>query len=82
MVAPSTPSLDGAVLVGSHGDVSSVALGGPAWYAFLEEATTFVFTSAQAASPPAKSAVGSVAGIGKPTAGEQADCTAPIWAIR
>ena len=47
VVARSTPRVDETVLVGSAGAASSIAVGSPAWYAWLEDATTFAFTSAQ-----------------------------------
>src|SRR6476659_7104534 len=47
VVARSTPHVDDTVLVGVAGAASSIAVGSPAWYAWLEDATTFAFTSAQ-----------------------------------
>jgi hypothetical protein len=47
LVAHSTPRVDGTVLVDLAVVASSIAIGSPAWYAWLEEATTFAFTSAQ-----------------------------------
>jgi hypothetical protein len=46
-VARSTPRVDGTVLVGVAGAASSIAIGSPAWYAWLEDAATFAFRSAQ-----------------------------------
>ena len=46
-MARSTPHVDGPVLVGLPGAASNIAVGSPAWYAWLEGATTFAFTSAQ-----------------------------------
>ena len=47
MVARSTPRVDGSVLVGVAGAASSIAVGSPAWYAWLENAATFAFRSAE-----------------------------------
>jgi LuxR family maltose regulon positive regulatory protein len=47
VVARSTPRVDGAVLVGVAGAASSIAVGSPAWYAWLEAASTFAFRSAE-----------------------------------
>ena len=46
-MARSTPRVDGPVLVGSAGAASNIAVGSPAWFAWLEEATAFAFTSVQ-----------------------------------
>src|ERR671917_1105703 len=46
MMARSTPHVNGTVLVGRDGDPRTIAVGSPAWYAWLEAATTFTFTSA------------------------------------
>ena len=35
------------VLVGLAGDASSIAVGNPAWYAWLENVATFAFTTAR-----------------------------------
>jgi len=35
------------MLIGREGAASSIAVGSPSWYAWLEDATTFAFTSAQ-----------------------------------
>src|SRR6266508_6874705 len=47
VVARRTPHVDGPVLVGLPGSASDIAVVSPAWYAWLEGATTFAFTSAQ-----------------------------------
>jgi LuxR family maltose regulon positive regulatory protein len=47
VVARSTPRVVDTVLVGSAGPASNIAVDSPAWYAWLEQATTFAFTSAQ-----------------------------------
>jgi class 3 adenylate cyclase len=47
VVARSTPRVVDTVLIGRDDAASSIAVGGPAWYAWLEDATTFAFTSAQ-----------------------------------
>ena len=46
-VARSTPRVDGSVLVDSDGAAGGIVVGSPAWYAWLEGATTFAFSSAQ-----------------------------------
>jgi LuxR family maltose regulon positive regulatory protein len=47
VVARSTPRVYDSGLVGVAGAASSIAVGSPAWYAWLEDATSFLFTSAQ-----------------------------------
>ncbi len=47
MVARRTPHVDGPVLVGSAGAASNIVVGSPAWYAWLEGATTFAFSCAE-----------------------------------
>lgn len=47
MVAHSTPRVDGITLVDRDDAASSLTVGSPAWYAWLEDATTFAFASAQ-----------------------------------
>src|SRR6266540_6236581 len=47
VVARSTPRVDETVLIGRDGAVSSIAVGSPAWYAWLVDATTFAFRSAE-----------------------------------
>ncbi len=47
MVARSTPRVDDTVLVGVAGAASSIAVDSPAWYAWLEDATSFAFRSAE-----------------------------------
>jgi len=47
VVARSTPRVDGPLLVGSAGAASIIAVGSPAWFAWLEQSTAFAFTSAQ-----------------------------------
>jgi LuxR family maltose regulon positive regulatory protein len=47
VVARSTPRVDDTVLVGSAGAASSIAVGSPAWYTWLENASTFAFRSAE-----------------------------------
>ena len=47
VVARSTPQVDGGVLLSRYGAVHSIAVGSPAWYAWLEDATTFAFASAE-----------------------------------
>jgi hypothetical protein len=46
VVARSTPRVEDAVLVGGAGAAGSIAVGSPAWYAWLEGATSFAFRSA------------------------------------
>ena len=46
-MARSTPRVEGAALVGLEGEASSIEVGSPAWYAWLEDASTFAFTSDQ-----------------------------------
>ena len=46
-MARSTPRVDDTVLVGLAGAASSIVVGSPAWYAWLEHATTFAFRSAE-----------------------------------
>jgi hypothetical protein len=46
VVARSTPRVDDTLLIGVAGAASSIAVGSPAWYAWLEQATSFAFTSA------------------------------------
>ncbi len=47
VVARSTPRVDETVLVDMAGTASSITVGSPAWYAWLEHATTFAFRGAQ-----------------------------------
>jgi LuxR family maltose regulon positive regulatory protein len=47
VVARNTPHVDGAILVGRDGAVGNITVGSPAWYAWLEDASTFAFASAQ-----------------------------------
>jgi LuxR family maltose regulon positive regulatory protein len=47
VVARSTPRVDSTVLVGLGGAAHSIAVGSPAWYAWLDDASIFAFTSAQ-----------------------------------
>src|SRR6266542_6684086 len=47
VVARSTPRVDETVLIGRDGAASSIAVGSPAWYAWLVDATTFAFRSAE-----------------------------------
>jgi hypothetical protein len=42
-MARTTAQVDGATLVLAEGDASSIALDTPAWFAWLEHATTFAF---------------------------------------
>jgi class 3 adenylate cyclase len=46
VVARSTPRVDDALLDGGAGAARTIAVGSPAWYAWLEDATSFAFTSA------------------------------------
>jgi LuxR family maltose regulon positive regulatory protein len=46
-MARSTPRVEGGALQGFHGQPDAIAVGTPAWYAWLEQATTFAFTSEQ-----------------------------------
>jgi LuxR family transcriptional regulator, maltose regulon positive regulatory protein len=45
-MARTTPRVDGATLSFPDSDASPIGVGTPAWFAWLEHATTFVFTSA------------------------------------
>jgi LuxR family transcriptional regulator, maltose regulon positive regulatory protein len=45
VVARSTPRVVGGALLSLEGQVHAVAVGTPAWYAWLENATTFAFAS-------------------------------------
>lgn len=47
VVARSRPRVDDAVLIDLAGAASRIAVGSPAWYAWLEDATTFAFRSAE-----------------------------------
>jgi LuxR family transcriptional regulator, maltose regulon positive regulatory protein len=47
VVARSTPRVEGGALLGPDGQASTIAVGTPAWYAWLEQATTFAFTNEQ-----------------------------------
>lgn len=47
VVARSTPRVDDSGLTGGDGTLSSIAVGSPAWYAWLEGANTFAFAGAQ-----------------------------------
>ena len=47
VLARSTPRVDDTVLVDRDGAAHSIAVGSPAWYAWLEDATTFAFAVAQ-----------------------------------
>src|SRR5262249_18150193 len=44
-MARTTPRVDGAALVGSGGDANLILVGTPDWFAWLETATAFAFTS-------------------------------------
>src|SRR4029453_18736533 len=46
-MAHSTPRVDGTVLVNRDDAARSLTVGSPAWYAWLEDATTFAFSSAE-----------------------------------
>ena len=46
-MARSTPRVEGGTLLGLDAQASAIAVGTPAWYAWLEEATTFAFTGEQ-----------------------------------
>ncbi len=46
-MAHSTPRVEGGALLGQEGLASAIAVGTPAWYAWLEQATTFAFTGEQ-----------------------------------
>ena len=46
-MARSTPRVEGGMLLGLEGQASGIAVGTPAWYAWLEQATTFAFASQQ-----------------------------------
>jgi class 3 adenylate cyclase len=47
VVARSTPRVDETVLVGLADAATTIVVGSPAWYAWLEDAATFAFASAQ-----------------------------------
>ena len=47
VVARSMPRVDETVLVGLADAGSAIVVGSSAWYAWLENATTFAFTSTQ-----------------------------------
>ena len=44
-MARTTARVDGATLVASANDASPITVDTPAWFAWLEHATTFAFTS-------------------------------------
>jgi LuxR family transcriptional regulator, maltose regulon positive regulatory protein len=46
-MARSTPRVASGTLQGFHGQPDAIAVGTPAWYAWLEQATTFAFTAEQ-----------------------------------
>ena len=80
VVARSTPRVDGPVLVNLPGSASGIAVGSPAWFAWLEAPPPLPLPACRADSPHARSAAGGVVGIGRPTASAKACCIAPIWA--
>src|SRR5215212_6973017 len=45
-MARTTPHVQGTILIELAGDTDAITLGTPAWYAWLEDATTFAFVSA------------------------------------
>src|SRR5262245_10917625 len=47
VVARSTPRVEGTMLVDQDDAARSLMVGSPAWYAWLEDATTFAFVSGQ-----------------------------------
>jgi hypothetical protein len=47
VVARSTPRVADTVLIGRDGAASNIAVGSPAWYAWLDQASTFAFRSAE-----------------------------------
>jgi LuxR family maltose regulon positive regulatory protein len=46
-MARSTPRVEGGALQGLNDEAGAIAVGTPAWYAWLEQATTFAFTGEQ-----------------------------------
>ena len=44
-MARTTPQVDGATLVLPESDASPITVDTPAWFTWLEQATTFAFTS-------------------------------------
>src|SRR5262245_49471068 len=46
-MARTTPRVERSMLVGGAGDGNAIAVGTPAWYAWLEQATTFAFAGGQ-----------------------------------
>jgi len=46
-MARSTPRVEGGALLGLEGQAGAIAVGTPAWYAWLEQATTFAFAGEQ-----------------------------------
>jgi LuxR family maltose regulon positive regulatory protein len=46
-MARTTPRVERSTLIGAAGDGSTIAIGTPAWYAWLEQATTFAFIGEQ-----------------------------------
>ena len=52
VVARSTPRVADTVLIGRDGAESSKADGSPAWYIWLEEASTFAFRGAEGGFTP------------------------------
>ncbi len=47
VVARSTPRVEGSALLGPDGQASAIAVGTPAWFAWLDGATTFAFADEQ-----------------------------------
>ena len=47
MVARNTPRVAETMLIGPDGGASTIPVGSPAWYTWLEDATTFAFRSTQ-----------------------------------
>jgi LuxR family transcriptional regulator, maltose regulon positive regulatory protein len=47
VMARSTPRVEGGALLGLEGQAGAIVVGTPAWYAWLEQATTFAFSAEQ-----------------------------------
>ena len=81
MVARSTPRVAGTMLIGWDGTASSIAVGTPAWYAWLEGATTLPLASAQGGFTARKERRGTDRLVLESLSqARPARCTAPIWA--
>jgi hypothetical protein len=81
-MARTSAVVDGATLVLPERDASPITVDTPDWFAWLELATTFAFTSHAGRFTARKERQPAVAGIGKPIARPTAPCTGCILAGR